>query len=88
MKVVCGSVVKATAGRDKDKHFVVMSVENSDYCRIADGKRRRVASQKLKKIKHLRIEGFCIEPIAQRLKSGQTVSNSMIRKELKNFNDC
>ena len=48
MDIVKGSVVRATAGRDKDKFFVVLGREG-DYALIADGKRRKVQKPKQQK---------------------------------------
>ena len=45
MDIVKGSVVRATAGRDKDKFFVVLSTDGV-YAQIADGKRRKVQKPK------------------------------------------
>ena len=58
MDIVKGSVVRAKAGRDKDKFFVVLQTDG-EYALIADGKRRRVEHPKRKKLKSimLRVEG-------------------------------
>ena len=50
MDIVKGSVVRAKAGRDKDKFFVVLQTDG-EYALIADGKRRRVEHPKRKKLK-------------------------------------
>ena len=52
MKLNTGAVVKATAGRDGGKFFVVVSSGN-DFCMIADGKSRKLSAPKRKNIKHL-----------------------------------
>ena len=49
---IAGSVVKADAGRDKGKYFVVTQVQDG-YCYIADGKSRKLASHKRKNPKHI-----------------------------------
>lgn len=52
MDIVKGRIVKAKAGRDKDKFFVVVDVyKNSAY--ICDGKSRRIEKPKRKNILHL-----------------------------------
>ena len=38
MDIYPGLIVKAIAGRDKDKYFVVLSVKDESFCYIADGK--------------------------------------------------
>ncbi|MDE6665275.1 MAG: KOW domain-containing RNA-binding protein [Ruminococcus sp.] len=52
MKLSKGSVVRAAAGRDCGKLFVVTEIQGG-YCFIADGKSRKLASDKRKNIKHI-----------------------------------
>lgn len=78
MDIYPGRIVVSTAGRDKDRYFVVLSVEN-EYCYLADGKVRKVDMPKKKKIKHLRVTEFFLNEIAE-----QTVTNSMIKRLIRN----
>ena len=80
-----GRIVKSLAGRDKDKYFVVLEVIDDIYCLIADGDTRKVDMPKKKKKKHLRVTDYSLDGISEKLSTGQTVTNSMIRKELKNI---
>lgn len=88
MDIYPGLIVKAIAGRDKDKYFVVLSVKDSNFCYIADGKRRKVDMPKLKKIKHLEVTELKSELIREKLEGGQVIGNSIIRKELKELKSC
>lgn len=81
MDIYPGKVVLSTAGRDKDRYFVVLSVEDN-FCYISDGKIRKVDMPKKKKIKHLRVTEFFLENIALKLTEEQTVTNSMIRRAI------
>lgn len=81
MDIYPGKVVLSTAGRDKDRYFVVLSVLNN-FCYISDGKIRKVDMPKKKKIKHLRVTEFFLENIANKLIEEQTVTNSMIRRAI------
>ncbi|MBR4030936.1 MAG: KOW domain-containing RNA-binding protein [Clostridia bacterium] len=81
MDIYPGKVVLSTAGRDKDRYFVVLSVEDN-FCYISDGKIRKVDMPKKKKIKHLRVTEFFLENIANKLTEEQTVTNSMIRRAI------
>ena len=81
MEIYPGAVVVSTAGRDKDSYFAVLSVKDG-YAYLSDGKIRKVDMPKKKKLKHLRVTGFFLEQIAERLKAEQTVTNSMIRKSI------
>ena len=47
-----GSVVKACAGRDKDRWFVAVAVDGG-FVEIAVGKERRLEKPKRKNIKHI-----------------------------------
>ena len=82
MDIYPGRIVVSTAGRDKDRYFVVLSV-NGDYCLIADGKVRKVDMPKNKKVKHLRVTEFFLNEIAEMLNAEQTVTNPKIRKCLR-----
>lgn len=52
MKVVKGSVVRALAGRDQDRFFVAVAVEDR-FVYIADGKERKLLNPKRKNVKHI-----------------------------------
>lgn len=52
MNLCIGSVVKAVAGRDSGRLFVVTDIQGR-YCFIADGKTRKLSSHKKKNIKHV-----------------------------------
>ncbi len=51
--MICGTVVKSIAGRDKDRFYAVVSADD-DWMWIADGKVRKLANPKKKNKKHLR----------------------------------
>ena len=47
-----GSVVKSTAGHDKNRFYAVVKIEKN-YIWIADGKERKLAKPKRKNPKHI-----------------------------------
>ena len=55
MDIRLSDVVRATAGRDKDKLFFVVGMEDGMVF-LADGKGRRLEAPKRKKLKHVRLE--------------------------------
>ncbi len=71
-----GSIVKASAGREKGGFFVVLECDPV-FAFIADGKRRRVESPKKKKLIHLQATGTVLE--------GSFETNPQIRKVLNEF---
>lgn len=50
---ILGTVVKATAGRDSGRLFVIVGAQGSDVF-IADGKTRKLCKPKRKNTKHLK----------------------------------
>lgn len=52
MNIQKGSIVRAKSGRDKDKFFLVLSVEGH-FAFIADGKTRKLEKPKKKNLLHL-----------------------------------
>ena len=77
MNIQKGSIVRATAGRDKGGYFVVLGGEGT-YAMIADGKRRQVQHPKRKKLKHL--------APTHTVYDGSTETNPKIRKAIREFN--
>ena len=55
-----GTVVKSLAGRDKERHSVVVALEN-EYVFIADGKMRKLETPKRKNKKHIWPTGHLIQ---------------------------
>ncbi|MBR1422599.1 MAG: KOW domain-containing RNA-binding protein [Ruminococcus sp.] len=52
MDIKIGSVVRALAGREKDRYFVAVDVHDG-FVYIADGKERKLSAPKKKNIKHI-----------------------------------
>ena len=77
-----GSLVKATAGRDADKFFIIIGIIDSDYVLIADGKNRSVKKPKKKKIKHLKMQNIAFENIAS-LVENKKLLDADVRKAIK-----
>ena len=82
-----GDIVLSKAGRDKDKHFVVLEVIDETFVSIADGKLRRVDNPKKKKCKHLENTGNKSEFIKKKLAEGIRVTNPDLKKELADYNE-
>ena len=85
MDVFAGDIVYSKAGRDKDKAFVVLSVSDSQYVMLADGRKRLVDQPKKKKIKHLLKSGHSSAYIANKLAEGMKVTNPDLKKVLAEF---
>jgi len=79
MNIDVADVVISLNGRDAGKRFLVVDTKN-DYSLIADGKGRRIEKPKLKKNKHLKLEGRADGPVAEKLiESGKATNNELRR---------
>lgn len=86
MKISKSHIVVSTAGRDKGILFFVIR-EDQDYVTIANGKGRRVEQPKRKKRKHVMFVAESASWVADKLRKGEMVTNSELRKALSEFKD-
>jgi len=81
MDISKSDVVISTAGRDKDGWFYVIETEE-EFALIADGKHRKIENPKRKKLKHVRKVTRTESTVAKKIKNGDTVLNSELRRDL------
>ena len=81
MDIARSDIVKAIAGRDKGKPFFVLAVEG-EYLLLADGKTRRLERPKRKKRKHVVFLARFDCRTAEKIRSGERLTNSELRKTL------
>jgi len=74
-------VVVSTAGRDEGQLFYVLKTED-DYLLLADGKGRTIEKPKRKKQKHTKKVLRSETRVAEKLRSGDKVLNSELRRDL------
>ena len=84
MDIARSDIVRAAAGRDKGKVFFVLAVEG-DYLLLADGKSRRLERPKRKKRKHVVFQARFDCRTAEKIRDGEKLSNSELRKTLAQF---
>ena len=84
MDIAKSNIVKSIAGRDAGDLFFVLETEG-DFLLLADGKRRRVESPKRKKRKHVSFLGESHSVVAEKIRSGEKITNSELRKALAAF---
>ena len=81
MEIAKSDIVRSDAGRDRGKIFIVLAVEG-EYLLLADGKGRRVEAPKRKKRRHVQAAFQTESRIAEKIRNGEKVLNSELRKEL------
>ena len=84
MEVDKSSLVVSKAGRDKGQLFYVIDTDEQ-YVYLADGKSRKLEKPKRKKRKHVEQVPRTESRIAEKIRNGEKVLNSELRKELASF---
>ena len=81
MEVDKSSLIVSKAGRDKGQLFYVIDTDEQ-YVYLADGKIRKLEKPKRKKRKHVEQVPRTESRIAEKIRNGEKVLNSELRKEL------
>lgn len=81
MEIDKSSLVVSKAGRDQGQLFYVIDADEQ-YVYLADGKSRRLEKPKRKKRKHIEQIPRTESRIAEKIRNGEKVLNSELRKEL------
>ena len=84
MEVDKSSLIVSKAGRDKAQLFYVIDTDEQ-YVYLADGKSRKLEKPKRKKRKHVEQVPRTESRIAEKIRNGEKVLNSELRKELASF---
>ena len=84
MEIDRSSLVVSKAGRDQGQLFYVIDADEQ-YVYLADGKSRRLEKPKRKKRKHIEQIPRTESRIAEKIRNGEKVLNSELRKELASF---
>jgi ribosomal protein L14E/L6E/L27E len=80
-ELVVGQVVRSAAGRDKGHFMVIVDVLDEEYVMLCDGRKRKVASPKKKKVKHLRKTNTVFFEVCEKLDRG-LLTDAEIRKKI------
>ena len=84
MEVDKSSLVVSKAGRDQGQLFYVIDADEQ-YVYLSDGKSRKLEKPKRKKRKHIEQIPRTESRIAEKIRNGEKVLNSELRKELASF---
>ena len=84
MEIAKSDIVLALCGRERGRLFFVLD-RDENYALIADGKRRKIEKPKRKKVKHIQLAARTDSRVAEKLRSGEKVLNSELRRELAVF---
>ena len=84
MELSKADMIVSLAGRDKGQLFFVVDTDEQ-YVYLADGKGRRLESPKRKKRRHVRKLPLYPSRVAEKLRNGDKVITSELRRELAVF---
>ena len=84
MEIDKSSLVVSKAGRDQGQLFYVIDADEQ-YVYLADGKSRKLEKPKRKKRKHIEQIPRTESRIDEKIRYGEKVLNSELRKELASF---
>ena len=84
MDIGKSDMIVSLAGRDKGQLFFVVDTDG-DFVLIADGKGRKLETPKRKKRKHIQKVQQTDSRVAEKIRTGDKVLNSELRRELAVF---
>lgn len=84
MEISKSDVIISIAGHDAGKLFYVIDTDG-DYVLLANGKERKLENPKRKKLKHVRGVPRTETRVSEKLRSGDKVLNSELRRDLAQF---
>ena len=81
MEIAKSDIVLALCGRESGRLYFVLELDGN-FALIADGKRRKIENPKRKNLKHIQLAARTDSRVAEKLRSGEKVLNSELRREL------
>ena len=82
-EVQVGQLVRSLAGRDRGRFYLIYDVLDEAFVRVIDGEKKRLNNPKKKNVKHLRFYSQTAVGIAEKLRTGQTVTEEEIMDSVK-----
>lgn len=81
-----GGICQSTQGRDKDRYYLIKSVNADGTVSLVDGNYKRLSSPKTKNLKHLKLLPEKAESIAAKFLEGSKVFDTEIYSALRPYN--
>lgn len=81
MDLTKGDIIESKNGRDKGKALFILDVDG-EYLILIDGKSRKIEHPKRKKEKHCSYLQSSTCRIAEKIRSGEKITNSEVRRAL------
>ena len=82
-----GGICQSRQGRDKNRYYLIKSVNADGTVMLVDGNFKRLATPKKKNVKHLKLLPDRAESIAEKLSDGRQVFDTEVFSALKTYNN-
>ena len=84
-RLVLGQVVSSRVGRDRNKYYIVVRIQDDSFIEVADGSTRKVGHPKVKNRKHVVVHDFVDDYIVQTVGKQEKITNEQVRHGLQRF---
>lgn len=82
-----GGICQSTQGRDKDRYYIIKTINSDGTVGVVDGKFKRLSAPKKKNLRHLRLLNEKAESIASKFSDGRQVFDTEVYSALKVYNN-
>ena len=82
-----GGICQSLQGRDKDRYYLIKSVNPDGTVMLVDGNFKRLSAPKKKNLKHLKLLPDRAESIAEKLIGNRQVFDTEVYSALKTYNN-
>lgn len=82
-----GGICQSRQGRDKDRYYLIKSVNADGTVMLVDGNFKRLSSPKKKNLKHLNLLPDRADSIAEKLSDSRQVFDTEVYSALKTYNN-
>ena len=83
---VIGGICQSIQGRDKDRYYIIKTVNADGTVGVVDGNFKKLSAPKRKNLKHVRLLPERAEAIAAKFSDGRQVFDSEVYSALKTYN--
>ncbi len=80
--ITIGQLVTSTAGRDNGHVYMVVGIGKLPFVLLADGRERKIVKPKKKNIRHVNVLKSSATGVAEKLRSGNNITDEDIRQAL------
>ncbi|MGE5581653.1 MAG: RNA-binding protein [Bacillota bacterium] len=78
-----GQLVRSTAGRDRNRYYLILGLLNDHFIEVVDGFSHPVAKAKKKNLKHVKVLMLIAREIEEKVLKGESIADSQISSAIK-----